>query len=85
MTGRVLVTHQTGPKGKEVKRLYMRGFDILKEFYLSCLIDRETSKIAYIVQKVEWILVRVSETPNKIVTIKIDLKKRDLVKKKLKR
>ena len=49
MMGKILVTHQTGPEGKEVKRLYIEeASDISKEFYLSCLIDRETSKIAFI-------------------------------------
>ena len=43
MLGKTLVTHQTGPEGKEVKRLYIEeASDIFKEFYLSCLIDRET-------------------------------------------
>ena len=78
MMGKILVTHQTGPEGKEVKRLYIEeASDISKEFYLSCLIDRETSKIAYIssteggmdIEKVA------SETPEKIITNKIDLKK----------
>ena len=49
LMGKTLITHQTGPEGKEVKRLYIEeASDILKEFYLSCLIDRETSKIAFI-------------------------------------
>ena len=49
MMGKTLVTHQTGPEGKEVKRIYIEeASNILKEFYLSCLIDRETSKIAFI-------------------------------------
>ena len=78
MLGKVIVTHQTGPEGKEVKRLYIEeASDILKEFYLSCLVDRETSKIAFIssteggmdIEKVA------SETPKKIITTKIDLKK----------
>ena len=77
MMGKVLVTHQTGPEGKEVKRLYIEeASDISKEFYLSCLVDRETSKIAFIssteggmdIEKVA------KETPNKIITHKIDLK-----------
>ncbi len=77
MMGKVLVTHQTGPEGKEVKRLYVEeASDISKEFYLSCLIDRETSKIAFIsstqggmdIEKVAF------ETPNKIITNKIDLR-----------
>ena len=78
MMGKVLVTHQTGPEGKEVKRLYIEeASDILKEFYLSCLVDRETSKIAFIssteggmdIEKVA------KESPEKIITNKIDLEK----------
>ena len=77
MMGKILITHQTGPEGKEVKRLYIEeASDILKEFYLSCLIDRESSKIAFIssieggvdIEKVA------AETPHKIITTKIDLK-----------
>ncbi len=77
MMGKILITHQTGPEGKEVKRLYIEeASDILKEFYLSCLIDRETSKIAFIssteggmdIEKVA------AETPEKIITNKIDFK-----------
>ena len=77
MFGKILVTHQTGPKGKEVKRLYIEeASDIYKELYLSCLIDRESSKIAFIssteggmdIEKVA------AETPQKIITNKIDLK-----------
>ena len=49
MFGKILVTHQTGPEGKEVKRVYVEeASNIEREFYLSCLIDRETSKIAFI-------------------------------------
>ena len=75
--GKILVTHQTGPQGKEVKRLYIEeASDILKEFYLSCLVDRESSKIAFIscidggmdIEKVA------KENPEKIITTKIDLK-----------
>ena len=77
MMGKILVTHQTGPEGKEVKRIYIEeASEISKEFYLSCLIDRESSKIAFIssteggmdIEKVA------TETPEKIVTSKIDLK-----------
>ena len=76
MMGKILITHQTGPKGKIVKTLYIEeASEIEKEFYLSCLVDRESSKIAFIssteggmdIEKVA------SETPNKIVTTKIDL------------
>ena len=49
MMGKILITHQTGPAGKEVKRLYIEeASEISREFYLSCLVDRETSKIAFI-------------------------------------
>ena len=77
MMGKVLVTHQTGPEGKEVKRLYIEeASDIAKEYYLSCLIDRESSKIAFIssteggmdIEKVAL------ESPKKIVTNKMELK-----------
>src|SRR5580698_9657059 len=50
LLGSTLVTHQTGPHGKEVRRLYIEeGSAIEKEFYLSMLIDRETSRIAVVV------------------------------------
>jgi len=77
MMGKVLITHQTGPEGKEVKRLYIEeASNISKELYLSCLIDRETSKIAFIssteggmdIEKVA------SQNPEKIITNKIYLK-----------
>ena len=49
LLGKTLVTNQTGPEGREVKRLYVEeSSDILKEFYLSCVVDRENSKIAFI-------------------------------------
>ena len=49
LLGKILITHQTGPEGKEVKRLYVEeSSNIDKEFYLSCLIDRSSSKIAFI-------------------------------------
>ena len=79
MMGKTLITHQTGPKGKEVKRLYIEeASDISKEFYLSCLVDRDSSKIAFIssteggmdIEKVA------AETPDKIITNKIDLKEK---------
>ena len=47
--GKTLITHQTGPEGREVKRLYVEEpSNIDKEFYLSCLVDRASSKIAFI-------------------------------------
>ena len=78
MMGKILITHQTGPEGKEVKRLYIEeASDISKEFYLSCLIDRESSKIAFISSVEGGVDIEkvAAETPSKIVTTKIDLKK----------
>ena len=77
MLGKILITHQTGPEGKEVKRLYIEeASDISKEFYLSCLVDRESSKIAFISSTeggvdIEQVALK---TPEKIITNKIDLK-----------
>ena len=77
MMGKTLITHQTGPAGKEVKRLYIEeASDISKEFYLSCLVDRETAKIAFI-SSTEGGMDREKvavETPQKIITNKIELK-----------
>ncbi len=76
MMGKVLVTHQTGPKGKKVKRIYIEeASQILKEFYLSCLVDRETSKIAFISSKEGGMDIErvASENPKKIQTTKIDI------------
>src|SRR6185436_3760907 len=49
MLGATLVTIQTGPQGKQVNRLYIEdGSDIDKEFYLSILVDRETSEVSFV-------------------------------------
>jgi succinyl-CoA synthetase beta subunit len=77
MLGMHLVTHQTGPEGKEVKRLYIEeASDISKEFYLSCLVDRESSKIAFISSTEGGVDIEkvALETPDKIITTKVDLK-----------
>ena len=77
MMGKTLITHQTGPEGKEVKRLYIEeASDISKEFYLSCLIDRETSKIAFISSTEGGMdIEKVAATnPEKIITNKIEYK-----------
>ncbi len=77
MMGKILITHQTGPVGKEVKRLYIEeASDIKKELYLSCLIDRESSKIAFISSTEGGIDIEkvAIENPKKIITTKIDLK-----------
>ena len=77
MMGKILVTHQTGLNGKEVKRLYIEeASEISKEFYLSCLVDRETAKIAFISSTEGGMDIEkiAKETPEKILTTKIDLK-----------
>ena len=77
MMGKNLITHQTGPKGKQVKRLYIEeASEIEKEFYLSCLVDRETAKIAFISSTEGGIDIEkvAEENPDKIITNKIDLK-----------
>ena len=77
MLGKILVTHQTGPSGKEVKRLYVEeSSKIKKEFYLSCLVDRVSSKIAFISSDQGGIDIEevASKSPEKIITTKIDLK-----------
>ena len=77
MMGKILITHQTGPEGKEVKRLYVEeASDISKEFYLSCLVDRESSKIVFISSLAGGMDIEkvASEEPSKINTTKIELK-----------
>ena len=77
MMGKILVTHQTGPEGKEVKRIYIEeASDISQEFYLSCLVDRKTSKIAFISSTeggmdIEKVAV---DSIDKIIKKKIDFK-----------
>ena len=73
--GKTLITHQTGPKGKKVERLYVEeASNIDKEFYLSCLVDRKSSKIAFIssVQGGMDIEETAIKTPEKIITTKVD-------------
>ncbi len=75
MLGRVLVTKQTGPAGKEVKRVYIEeGCAIARELYLSLLVDRGTSRVTVIASteggmEIEEVARR---TPEKIVTVAID-------------
>ena len=77
LLGKKLVTHQTGPAGKEVKRLYVEvSSNIEKEFYLSCLVDRTTSKIAFISSDQGGMDIEevATESPNKIITTKVELR-----------
>ena len=76
MLGKVLITHQTGPAGKEVKRLYVEeSSNIKKEFYLSCLVDRASSKIAFISSDQGGMDIEevAKSNPEKIITTKVDL------------
>jgi succinyl-CoA synthetase beta subunit len=76
LLGKVLVTHQTGPQGREVKRLYIEeASDIQKEFYLSCLVDRASSKIAFISSAEGGMDIEevASKTPDKIITTRVSL------------
>ena len=75
MLGRTLVTHQTGPSGREVNRLYIEeGSDIERELYLSILVDRATSRIAFIASQAGGMNIEevAAETPEKIVTVHVD-------------
>ena len=77
LLGKKLITHQTGPIGKEVKRLYLEEpSNIKKEFYLSCLIDRASSKIAFISSDQGGMDIEevAKSDPNKINTVKIGFK-----------
>ena len=76
LLGKVLVTHQTGPQGREVKRLYIEeASEIEKEFYLSCLVDRASSKIAFISSAEGGMDIEevASKTPEKIITTRVSL------------
>ena len=76
LLGKTLVTHQTGPEGREVKRLYVEeSSNIDKEFYLSCLVDRASSKIAFISSDQGGMDIEevANNTPEKIITTKINI------------
>ena len=77
LLGKKLITHQTGPEGREVKRLYVEvSSNIKKEFYLSCLVDRASSKIAFISSDQGGMDIEevAAKTPDKIVTTKVEFK-----------
>ena len=78
MMGKKLITHQTGPEGKVVKRLYVEeASNIKKEFYLSCLVDRASSKIAFISSDQGGVDIEevAKKNPEKINTTKINYSK----------
>ena len=76
LLGKTLITHQTGPEGREVKRLYVEeSSNIEKEFYLSCLVDRASSKIAFISSDQGGMDIEevARNTPEKIITTKVEI------------
>ena len=76
LLGKTLVTHQTGSEGKEVKRLYVEeSSNIEKEFYLSCLVDRASSKIAFISSDQGGMDIEevARKIPEKIITTKVEI------------
>ena len=75
MLGMTLITHQTGPEGKEVGRVYIEeGSEIDCELYLSILVDRATSKVSFIASTEGGMDIEevAAETPEKILTVGID-------------
>jgi succinyl-CoA synthetase beta subunit len=75
LLGSILVTHQTGPHGKQVNRLYIEeGSAIDREFYLSALVDRETSRVAFVASREGGVNIEdvARETPEKIATVSVD-------------
>src|SRR3974390_422793 len=75
MLGATLVTVQTGPHGKQVNRLYLEeGSDIASEFYLSLLVDRETSRVSFVVSTEGGVNIEdvAHNTPEKIITFSVD-------------
>ena len=78
LINKILVTNQTGKQGKKVKRIYLEEItNIKKEFYLSCLVDRASSKIAFISSAEGGVDIEkvAKNNPEKIITIKINLSK----------
>jgi succinyl-CoA synthetase beta subunit len=75
MLGMTLVTHQTGPHGRVVRRLYIEeGSDIARELYLSALVDRATSRVAFIASTEGGMDIEevAKKTPEKILTFQVD-------------
>jgi succinyl-CoA synthetase beta subunit len=75
MLGRTLVTHQTGPEGKRVNRIYVeQGSDIEKEFYLSLLVDRGSGRVSFVVSTAGGMDIEevARERPDEILTFAID-------------
>ncbi len=75
MLGRTLVTHQTGPKGKQVNRVYFEdGSDIERELYLALLVDRQSSRVSFVCSTEGGVDIEqvASSTPDKILSFAVD-------------
>ncbi|HVG47535.1 MAG TPA: ADP-forming succinate--CoA ligase subunit beta [Rubellimicrobium sp.] len=75
MLGRTLVTKQTGQAGKQVNRVYIEdGADIARELYLALLVDRQTSRVAFVVSQEGGMDIEevAASTPDRILTLTID-------------
>ena len=75
MFGKVLVTHQTGPEGKEVGRIYIEeGCDIATELYLGAVLDRATGRVAIMASREGGVEIEevAANSPEKIITVAID-------------
>jgi succinyl-CoA synthetase beta subunit len=75
MLGMTLVTHQTGPEGRLVRRVYIEeGSNIQRELYLSAVVDRETSRVSFIVSTEGGMDIEevAAKTPEKIITVSVD-------------
>ena len=75
MLGRTLVTHQTGPAGKQVNRIYIEdGSDISRELYLALLVDRQTSRVSFVVSTEGGMDIEevAASTPEKIMSFSVD-------------
>lgn len=75
MLGRTLVTHQTGPAGKQVNRIYIEdGSDIERELYLALLVDRGSSRVSFVASTEGGMDIEevAAKTPEKIVSFSVD-------------
>lgn len=75
MFGKTLVTHQTGPQGQVVRRLYVEsGCDIVKEYYFSLVLDRSSSRMTFMASTEGGVDIEqvAEETPEKIIKISVD-------------
>ena len=75
MFGKTLVTHQTGPEGQVVKRVYIEsGCDITKEYYFSVVLDRATSRITFMASTEGGVDIEdvAEKTPEKIIKVSVD-------------